>query len=185
VLSLGITLHFQSSYKVGDLLGLTTLATTLAKKEVDAIIFPGKIGDAITFFGSLQGAGVTKSPRPLGFAHWEDERSLKNSPLPLAGGIFTSPFSKFSNQDFINAYTVKFGKAPDFLAAQSFDALMLTLSSMKLVLDKDEPSFGAALRSITEYRGVTGVLRPQSNGEIERSYKLLTINEGRLSEIPE
>jgi hypothetical protein len=83
---------------------------------------------------------------------------------------------------FIAEYRKKFGKAPDFLAAQGFDAMTIAIGAARQTL-KDGTPLDLAMKNIDAYDGLTGSMRVDTSGEVQRAYAVLEVKDGRIQAI--
>jgi branched-chain amino acid transport system substrate-binding protein len=77
-------------------------------------------------------------------------------------------------QQFIEAYRAKYSAAPNFLAAQGFDAGMLLVNALRKGAETGRP-FDRALLEIPPYQGVTGAITVLSSGEIQRGFYVVEV----------
>lgn len=181
----GLQILFESSYQKGDLNALVSIASQLETFDVDGIFFPDNLTNAARFFSSLSPAFKTKA-RPLGTANWDNQTELLNSRAALDRAVFVTPFFAGSARPlvrkFVEAYRAAYNEAPDFLAAQGFDAATLMIAALKR-RQAEAVSFDQALASIDTYRGVTGEIRIDPSGEIVRHYLSVEFVDGGLREV--
>ena len=85
---------------------------------------------------------------------------------------------------FVEVYRAKYGKQPDFLAAQGFDAATMVLAAAKRE-KQEQLSFVQAFRRIDVYDGLTGAISVTSSGEVQRSYSVVKFERGRLIDLTE
>jgi len=68
------------------------------------------------------------------------------------------------SKKFVDAYTKKFGAKPSTFAALGYDAYMLLVEAIDRAKSKDPEKIAAAVRSIQNFQGATGIITIDSNG---------------------
>ena len=174
---------FEQSYPPGQEDRIMAIAEEVSNVEPEAIFCPDGITAAARFFSSIP-EPVRSRITPLGTAAWDEGRQLRNSAAALEGAVFPSIFFSQSEdpavQQFVESFRAKYGSNPDLLAAQGFDAAMLLLAAGKTA--RDRSGMEASLRQIGSYEGLTGRLSVSPAGEIERTYRVVVLKSGKLSE---
>lgn len=88
-----------------------------------------------------------------------------------------------ATKDFIDKYTEKYGYVPDDVAALTWDATRLVLEAIQSTggltgdLRKDRESIRNAMASITEFDGITGSMRFDSEGDPIKCAVVVKIND--------
>jgi ABC-type branched-subunit amino acid transport system substrate-binding protein len=181
-----LQLEFEGTYDPANSASIQSMAEQLERKKVDGVFFSGSLEDAALFFSSMP-LRYRQGVRPLGTAAWDNSTKLRNSQRALDGALFISPFNEKSERslviNFIDAYKKTFGVAPDFLAAQGFDAATLVSAAVKQGMSQGY-SFAQALVDVGEYEGLTGLLTITTDGEIRRKYATILFEKGTLQELP-
>jgi ABC-type branched-subunit amino acid transport system substrate-binding protein len=129
-----------------------------------------------------------KTMRPLGTALWDNSSKIANSQALFDTAIFVTPFFPQSSrpvvQQFNESYKGKFKVAPNFLAAQGFDAGTLVVAAIHKAA-RERKSFTDALSSLPRYEGVTGLIDMGPGGEIRRSFYVVEVSKnGFLERFP-
>jgi ABC-type branched-subunit amino acid transport system substrate-binding protein len=178
----GLQLVYEASYAPGDSSKLSIIASEVERLSIDGIFVPDNIEGARSFL-SLLSEEFRNRVRPMGPATWDSPQALAQSQAIFNRAIFISPFFMGSSnpliRKFIDRYKAKFGKAPDFLAAQGFDAITLAIGAARKVINEGG-SFDLALKHIESYDGLTGRMQVDVSGEVRRAYAVLELREGRL-----
>jgi len=81
-------------------------------------------------------------------------------------------------QDFVKAYTAKFGEQPSNWAALAYDATNVVLEAMKTCDTLDRESIKNAIAAIS-YTGVTG-LNKFVKGDVEKKYLEFVVKDGKF-----
>ena len=181
----GLDLVFDGSYSKDSSDVFLTLGSQLAERSPQAIFCPDSAAGAAQLFTSLP-EELRKSIVPIGTAAWDDSVALSNAKSALRNAIFVSPFFAASEREmvrrFVEAYKLKYNKAPDFLAAQGYDAATIVLAAGRRQLS-EAINVADAMRGISRYAGLTGDITPSSNGEIIRQFAVLQMQKGNLLEL--
>lgn len=83
-------------------------------------------------------------------------------------------------QAFIKAYESKYGKTPDDVAALTYDAFGLAFQAIQAAGKIDREAVNQALRSVSRYEGVTGVMQFKGTGDPVKSAVVLQIKGGKF-----
>jgi branched-chain amino acid transport system substrate-binding protein len=181
----GLQLVYEASYASGDTAKLGVIAEEVSRLSIDGLFVPDNIEGSRNFL-SLLSEDFRNRVRALGPATWDSPQELAQSQALFNRAIFVSPFFTGSSSPltrrFIDRYKSKYGKAPDFLAAQGFDAMTMAIGAAKKVMS-DGSSFDLALKDIESYDGLTGTMRVDVSGEVHRKYAVLEVKEGRVSPV--
>lgn len=183
----GMQLVYEAAYQPGSSEDLIKAAKEIESTGAQAVFFPDTLLQATRFFGALR-ADFRKKIRPLGVGNWDNQGQLTNSSTVMDGAIFVSPFFAQSQRTvvkkFIESYQAKFSKAPDFLAAQGFDALTL-IQEIVRKQQLQQSSWASAARMIDVYDGLTGRISLRDDGEFERLFSVVELRSGTLRELQE
>jgi branched-chain amino acid transport system substrate-binding protein len=182
---IGGQLVLESFYPKGELHTVAALAEQVEQSSAQAVFFPEGSIAAARFMGGLTSAGRRRI-LSIGSAAWDNPAELRQSSALFEGAVFVSPFFSDSSRpivrQFIEAYKARFQSAPDFLAAQGFDAATMAAAALKRA--SQEPlSFIDAFAAIREYQGLTGMLSVRSDGEISRRFSVIEMKDGNFSEL--
>ncbi len=178
-------LVYERSYTKEDSTSFLSIAQELEQYPVQALIFPDNLFAASRFLSNISPKKLNDI-KVIGTASWDDPVQLARYNTILSGAIFVSPFFAASNEEniknFAVLYKAKYKVQPDFLAAQGYDTGILVLNSLNTSLSQGA-SFENSLYRYKNYDGLTGKISVQSNGEIDRKFKLLEFKEGQISEL--
>jgi branched-chain amino acid transport system substrate-binding protein len=181
----GLQILYEATYTSGDVGKLEVIANDVARLNVGAIFIPDSIDSAKELLSHFP-ESARERIRPMGPATWDSPQSLAQSPAIFNRAIFISPFFVGSTNPlmakFIDKYRKKFGKAPDFLAAQGFDAMTIAIGAARQTL-QDGTSLDLAMKNIDAYDGLTGIMRVDTSGEVQRAYAVLEVKDGRIQAI--
>lgn len=163
-----------------------TLITRLHTLNPDAIYLALFYADAAVFAqqakqGGLRVPVVTNS-------------SLHNPQLIALGGDAVEGFYVPANffpgdpdpvvQNFIAAYRARWNEEPDQFAAIAYDSIAVIAEAIKSILDAGRPLTRQAVRdalyALPPYRGVSGIIRFDSEGDVHKQMTWLVIENGEF-----
>lgn len=183
----GLSLVTEIGYNSDNEGILIQAGKTVEQSDIEALLLPDNIDVSSRFLSTLS-AGFRKRVRILGTATWDNPTKIANSQALFEGALFVSPFFTVSGnqsiKDFIESYKARFGTAPNFLAAQGFDAGTLVLSALKKS-QSEGLSFVEALKMLPPYEGLTGNISVNSRGEIVREFRVISVTKNGLAETME
>ncbi|MBI5286967.1 MAG: ABC transporter substrate-binding protein [Deltaproteobacteria bacterium] len=137
-----------------------------AKGPIDAIIFTGDDGSALTVLKEARKQGL-KAPL-IGGEELYREEFLKGGEM-VDGSIL---YSSFASEDtspqaikFIQSYKKKRGKNPTGLVALGYDSFMLVAKAAQIAGSFEPPKVRDALARIKAFQGITGKIDIGPDGE--------------------
>lgn len=175
--SLNLSLDLEVSYVSGDETSMLEVAQQLEGTSAEAVLIPDSVDASAKLLANLS-PSLKKRMRPLGTALWDNIAKVARSQALFERAIFVTPFFTQSNrpevQQFINSFKGKYNTAPNFLAAQGFDAGTLIVNALRKAI-QDGSTFEPALRSLPSYTGVTGLISVLPSGEVSRSFYVVEV----------
>lgn len=173
----GLTPVLEAPYVASDEASILELAQRLDGVGAQALLIPDSIDMSVKVLSNVS-VSTRRKLRPLGTALWDNPSKIANSQAIFESAIFVTPFFPQSTrtvvQQFTESYKAKFKTAPNFLAAQGFDAGTLVAAATHKSL-RERKSFTEALVELPRYDGVTGVIEMQRDGEIRRSFYVVEV----------
>ena len=185
--SYGLTPVLEAPYVASDEASMMEVAQRLDSAGAQAVLIPDSIEMSVKLLSNVSPTS-RKTMRPLGTALWDNPSKIANSQALFDSAIFVTPFFPQSSrpvvQQFNESYKGKFKVAPNFLAAQGFDAGTLVVSAIHKAA-RERKSFPDALASLPRYEGVTGLIEMAPGGEIRRSFYVVEVSKnGFLEHFP-
>lgn len=128
----------------------------------------------------------------LGPAVWNDPIALRGFSNLIEGAVFATPFfarsAKPKVAEFAAAYRQRFGAEPDLLAAQGYDAALLTFRVLSNVpsdanLQAISEAFMKGVQSTDNFDGITGKLSVDKKREISRRMSVVRMYHGETVEV--
>ena len=183
----GITPVLEAPYTASDEASILEVAQRLDSAGAQAVLIPDSIEMSVKLLSNLS-PSTRKTMRPLGTALWDNPSKIANSQALFDTAMFVTPFFPQSSrpvvQQFNESYKGKFKVAPNFLAAQGFDAGTLVVAAIHKAA-RERKSFTDALSSLPRYEGVTGLIDMGPGGEIRRSFYVVEVSKnGFLEHFP-
>ena len=151
--------------------------------EFDAIFIPDHYERVAMLVPQLVYHEI-RGPLILGTSTWQSEKLLDLAGEYLEGGLFPSGFFPAMKspltKGFVESYREVFGVLPGVLAACGYD----TIGILKEILSKQRVETRADLqKALLEhpgFHGVSGIVKFDKGGELERDPLILTISRGRF-----
>lgn len=182
----GLSLVFETAYARDDPGAYAAIAQAVEANSVQALFMPDGLAAASRIAASLN-PRVRDRLTLLGTANWDDYQQLSRSQGAMRNAVFLSPFFSLSRRpfvaEFISVYSRKFGGAPDFLAAQAFDAATLLFTAAERRVREPSGSLEEALQQIVLYDGLTGKITVDAGGEFRRNFSVLQLRDDGLVEL--
>jgi branched-chain amino acid transport system substrate-binding protein len=183
----GLTPVLEAPYTASDEASMLEVAQRLDSAGAQAVLIPDSIEMSVKLLSNVSPT-TRKTMRPLGTALWDNPSKIANSQALFDSAIFVTPFFPQSSRSvvrqFNESYKGKLKVAPNFLAAQGFDAGTLVVSAIHKAA-RERKSFPEALASLPRYEGVTGLIEMTSGGEIHRSFYVVEVSKsGFLEHFP-
>lgn len=160
--------------------GQTNFRAELTKIKAaapDAIYLPGYYAELANLLKQARELGIrTQILSANGFF---DPELLKIAGDTAEGAIFTvSAYdpgnSDESNRKFVSAFRHRYNRDPDFFAVQGYDAIGLTAAAIEHA-GPTSKGIREYLASVKDYVGAGGVISFDSQGEVVKPLRLLTV----------
>lgn len=176
---------FEAGYDRKDANAFPAYAQEIEQRGVDGVLVMDNLQGATRFVGSFN-PNARRSLTFLGPLSWDDATQLSRANAVMRGVMFITPFLESSErpevQQFVSTFRARFGRAPDFLAAQGFDAATLVVEALIRQAERGG-SFEQALASIGSYHGLTGQIELHPMGRMTRRYALAQYVDGAINEL--
>ncbi len=156
--------------------------TKIKSHDPEAIYLPG-------YYKEL--AGILKQAKELGIKSkilsvnsFYNPNLIKLAGSAAEGAIFTYPvFDAESStpiiKNFVSKFSQKYSKKPDAFAAQGYDALKIVAYAIKHGGFNSE-EIQKAMSKINNYIGVSGRMSFDTNGDVVKKLRMLTVKNGRF-----
>lgn len=178
-----ITISLTS--KVGNDEGeVSKLAKQIEDSNSDGVFHAGKLEEAVRLFSKFSDA-YRQRVMPLGTALWYNSTKLQNMGKVMSNARFVVPYYTDNptgpSEQFLKDYVSKNGTAPNFLAAQGADAMMLLGEALFQSRSEGVRAI-SAFSTLQPVEGLTGELAVGADGEVQRRYKVLSYDNGVFKE---
>jgi len=156
--------------------------TRVKSKQVDALFFAGFAQETVTMVKQAKEIGLDVQILAHGTAEAPEVR--QDAGEAAEGIIFaTSTLGPGSGVEsvrrFFDAFRKRYGSDPQNYAPNAYDALKLVVFAMaKYGPSADDVARG--LREIADYRGATGALSFEANGDVRQALQIMTIRGGNV-----
>lgn len=183
--------HFRSAGDAKVRTNAVTLSLTeykkpeLTRKQMpfQAVYLPAHTGEIPSLASQLRFYGL--KTQFLGGHCWENESVLRDGGDTVEGTVFVSGFWVDSTdgpaKDFVSSYSAKYGRRPDLLAAQSYDALRLLARALRGTQSRDEVR--SNLAGINGFDGATGETSFHGTGNADKKVPVLKIEGGKITQL--
>ena len=157
---------------------------TKIKAQNPAVIFlPAYYNDAAGITRQARQQGITATF--VGSDAWSSPEVITLGGNDIEGSYFCNHYSTEiatpAAKKFVADYTAKYGKAPDDVAALTYDAMGLITEAIRTAGKADRQAVRDALAKIPKYEGVTGTLQFQpGSGDPIKSAVILQIKGGKF-----
>lgn len=179
---LGGTVVATEAYSSGDT-DFTALATKLLGYEFDSIYMPGYYTETGLLVKAFRELGLTQ---PVVGA----DGYASDTFVELAGAENTYDVHYTTHYDasleseasvaFGEAYTEKFGKAPDTFAALGYDAISFLVDGIERAGSTDPEAISQALAETVDFEGVTGTFSINDEHNPVKPAVMVTLDNGNV-----
>lgn len=147
----------QETFDAGDA-DFSALANAVAAGTPDAVFLAAGCDDALPFLEASKNTGLAVNF--LGTELWNSPQTIRMTALGLDGLYFCKNFDQRDADPaatrFIEAYTAKYGKAPDDVAALTYDACALIAEALKNAGKNDREALREQLARLRGFAGAAG-----------------------------
>lgn len=161
------------------------ILTKLKQQQQDVVFVPAALRESALWLRQAKELGVTA--RFLGISTLFDPQLLKLAGDAANEVMFSSPvFEPTSStaeiRSFVDAYKTKYGAAPDILGAYGFDTVNVAVDALQRAGGtKTSPeAIKNSLYKIKDYPGVTGQMTFDSNGDVTKELRIMTVRAGQF-----
>jgi len=178
----GGTIVASETYTTGDK-DFSAQLTKISQSAPDVVFLPAYYNDVPLVVQQAKRVGL-KAPF-LGSDAWSSPDLVKLSDNAVEGFYFCNHYAPDvatpEATRFIQAYSAAYNRAPDDVAALTYDAFGLLFEALKGAGRVDRQATRDALAKIPTYTGVTGTMRfPEGSGDPIKSAVMLQIRGGKF-----
>ena len=104
-------------------------------------------------------------------------------------GMLVSTFFDYTKADdavqkFVTAFKAKYNANPDWFAANSYDVVMLAAYAAQKAGKNDRTAINDALTKLDEYKGISGTIKFDANGDVLKPLSIVMVKGGALVTAP-
>jgi branched-chain amino acid transport system substrate-binding protein len=170
------------TYTTGDR-DFSAQLTKIKAANPDVIFLPAYYNDAAGITRQARQQGITA--QFVGSDAWSSPEIIGLGGKEIEGSYFCNHYSTEIAtpiaKKFVADYTAKYGKAPDDVAALTYDAMGLLTQAIKEAGKADRQAIRDALARIAKFEGVTGTMQFQpGSGDPIKSAVILQIKDGKF-----
>ncbi len=173
----GQVVAFESYQK--DDVDFSALITKVAAKKPDVIFLPDYYNKVALIAKQLRERGV-KSVL-MGGDGWDSPELIKIGGKAIVGGYFTNHYSPDRkdpvSEAFLKKYKEKHNAIPDALGVLAYDAAMIYLKALDQAKSSDPSEVMKVLTNLKNFKGVTGTIGFDKNGDAQKSAVILKLEE--------
>ena len=166
--------------------GATDYRTQLTKlKESDhqAIYVLGYLKELLILLKQKEELGI--ETQILGSYTFYDPQILQEVGESAEGVIFPIPIYDPESpnevgQVYVSAYEAKYGVKPDVWSAQAYDAMNIIAYALRNGATTG-PEIQAELLKIKDFEGVTGLTSFDAEGEVQKTFRFMTVKNGEFT----
>jgi len=157
--------------------------TKIKAQNPEVIFLPAYYNDAAGITRQARQQGITA--QFVGSDAWSSPEVITLGGQDIEGSYFCNHYSTEIAtpvaKKFVADYTAKYGKAPDDVAALTYDAMGLITEAIRTAGKADRQAVRDALAKIPKYEGVTGTLQFQpGSGDPIKTAVILQIKGGKF-----
>ncbi len=124
-------------------------------------------------------------PQLLGGHLWENDSVVRDGGDAVNGAVFVTGFWAESSlgpgKDFVTAFGAKYGRKPDLLAAQSYDAARMLLEVFRGSQNREEVR--SRLSQLKDFKGASGDTSFNGDGNAQKILPILQIQNGKVKQL--
>lgn len=170
----------ELDYQQGDQ-DFTAQLTSIKKLNPDVIFAPGPYNDGALMIKQARGLGID-APF-MGGDTWEAPEFIKIGDKDVEGVALSTHYSvdaapTEAAKEFVDAYKDKYNAEPNAFAALGYDAYMVILDAIERADSYEPTAIRDALAKTADFKGVTGTITLDENGDATKSAVILQVQDG-------
>lgn len=161
------------------------MAIAAVEPAVDVVFLPGLGPEFPLAVKQARSDDIGISATFLGGDGWDRPDLIEIGGMALEGSFFANHFSPDDQSNeaarqFVNAYTQKYGIAPDGPAALGYDAATLIVAAMRRATDLTPAAIRDQIEETQDYSGATMLSHFDENRHAIKSAVINTIKDGKI-----
>lgn len=161
------------------------ILTKLKKQQQDLVFLPAALKESALFLRQAKELGVTA--RVLGISTLFDPKLIELAGDAAEGVLFSSPAFDATSQApeiraFVEAYKSRYTAEPDILGAYGYDTVNIAVVALKSAGASQitAQTIKNGLYKIKDYKGVTGTMGFDDNGDVIKDLKMMTVKNAKF-----
>ncbi len=162
------------------------ILTKLKKQQQDLVFLPAALKESALFLRQAKELGVTA--KVLGISTLFDPKLIELAGDAAEGVLFSSPTFDATSQApeiraFVEAYKSRYNAEPDILGAYGYDTVNIAVVALKSAGASQitAQTIKSGLYKIKDYKGVTGTMSFDNNGDVTKELKIMTVRNAKFS----
>ena len=161
------------------------LAIAAVEPAVDAVFLPGLGSEFPLAVKQARSDNIGISATFLGGDGWDRPDLIEIGGTALEGSFFANHFSPDGQltqeaRQFVDAYTEKYGIAPDGPAALGYDATTIVIEAMRRTTDLTPAAIRDQIEMTQDYSGATVLSHYDENRHAVKSLVINTVKDGKI-----
>lgn len=161
------------------------LAIAAVEPAVDIIFLPGLGSEFPLAVKQAKSDAIGISATFLGGDGWDRPDLVEIGGMALEGSFFANHFSPDGQlieaaRRFVDAYTEKYGIAPDGPAALGYDAATIVIEAMRRTTDLTPAAIRDQIEATQDYSGATVLSHYDKNRHAVKSLVINTVKDGKI-----
>lgn len=161
------------------------LAIAAVEPAVDAVFLPGLGSEFPLAVKQARSDDIGISAPFFGGDGWDRPDLVEIGGMALEGSFFANHFSPDGQltedaRQFVNAYTEKYGIAPDGPAALGYDAATIVIEAIRRTTDLTPAAIRDQIEATQDYRGATTLSHFDENRHAIKSLVINTVKDGKI-----
>jgi branched-chain amino acid transport system substrate-binding protein len=181
----GRTVAVEARYQTGDMAMLGQVVDTLLQSEAEAYLIIGGGLDLAVFSQKIRRQVPNACIASGMWAMTTD--FLRNAGKAGDGVLFPQLFSPRSETpewlSFVKSYRDRFGEDPLFSSGTAYEAVMVAATAMRQVKTLSMETIHAALLAASPYAGLQEDIAFDAHGDCNRTYRVVTVQDGAFVEV--
>lgn len=161
-----------------------TLLNNVKNQSFQAIYIACYFKEALNFLKQAKELNVSL-PMIFGTSEWEEStltEFLKNNYPDRAFYGYPSPPDATLpiRKHFVEAYTQRYGKQPEILSDNGYDAVLMLQYGIEKAGSYDATKVKDALYTLKDFQGASGLMSFDSNGDVDKPFGLRNVTKSGL-----
>ena len=161
------------------------LAIAAVEPTVDVVFLPGLGPEFPLAVNQAKSDDIGISAIFLGGDGWDRPDLVEIGGMALEGSFFANHFSSDGQlsetaRQFVDAYTEKYGIAPDGPAALGYDAATILIEAIRRTTDLTPAAIRDQIEATQDYRGATILSHFDENRHAVKSLVINTVKDGKI-----